>query len=189
MAEAIEEAGLDCSWTFLLNSDEETGSYYSDAALRAEASRHDAGLALEPALAGGELAVERMGSGQFCIRTYGRAAHVGRAFTEGVSAVTKLAECLLEVARMPRPDAGLIASVGPIGLVVVHGQRFEDAFHCRQRSLQLGERVDDLPHRVEQQERVPLERHDVADRRVPADIQVAAVPHDDHIDDGEQDAP
>jgi len=112
--EALEACGLDCSWTFLLNSDEETGTYHSDAALRAESARHDVGLALEPALAGGELAIERVGSGQFMIETGGRSAHVGRAFSEGISAVTKLAECLMDVARMPEPAANQILSVGPI---------------------------------------------------------------------------
>lgn len=112
--ECLEESGIDCSWSFLLNSDEETGSYHSDAVLAAEARRHDVGLAVEPALAGGELAVERMGSGQFCIRTSGHAAHVGRDFTSGVSAVTALARVLLAVAEIPDPEAGLIASVGPL---------------------------------------------------------------------------
>lgn len=112
--EALEECGIDASWTFLLNSDEETGSYHSERALRAEAARHEFGLALEPALPGGELVVERLGSGQFMIECHGRSAHVGRDFAQGVSAVTKLAECLIEVARIPDPAAGRIASVGPL---------------------------------------------------------------------------
>eukprot|EP01025_Chloroclados_australasicus_P016110 TRINITY_DN17924_c4_g1_i1.p2 TRINITY_DN17924_c4_g1~~TRINITY_DN17924_c4_g1_i1.p2 ORF type:complete len:214 (+),score=52.98 TRINITY_DN17924_c4_g1_i1:35-643(+) len=65
--ESLEEAGVPASWTYLLNADEETGSYHSEAALRDQASQHDFGLALEPALPGGELAIERMGSGQFMI--------------------------------------------------------------------------------------------------------------------------
>src|SRR5690606_22742149 len=96
--EALEEAGIDVAWTFFLNADEETGSYHSASALRDASHGHDAGIALEPALAGGELAIERMGSGQFMIETRGRAAHVGRAFTEGVSAVNALARSLLQVA-------------------------------------------------------------------------------------------
>jgi glutamate carboxypeptidase len=112
--EALEEAGIDTAWTFFLNADEETGSYHSASALREASSRHDLGIALEPALAGGELAIERMGSGQFMIETRGRAAHVGRAFTEGVSAVSALARALLQVAEIADPATGRILSVGPV---------------------------------------------------------------------------
>ena len=112
--EALEAVGADSSWTFYLNSDEETGTYHSSARLRAEAQKHEYGIALEPALPGGELAIERMGAGQFMIETTGRSAHVGRAFTDGISAVSKLAECLVKIAEMPDPERGLILNVGPL---------------------------------------------------------------------------
>jgi glutamate carboxypeptidase len=112
--ECLEEAGIDCGWSVLLNSDEETGSYHSDGALASAARGHDVGLALEPALPGGELAVERMGSGQFCVRVHGRAAHVGRDFASGVSAVTALGEQLGKLAAIPDADRGLILNVGPL---------------------------------------------------------------------------
>ena len=82
-----------------------------------------------------------------------------------------------------------VARVGPVRLVVLHRQHFEHALHRRQRALQLGERVDDVPHRVQQQERVPLERHDVADRGAADDVQVAAVPDDHDVDAADQQAP
>lgn len=112
--EVLEELGIPASWTFLLNGDEETGTYHSEAAIRDQAAGHDFGLALEPALPGGALAIERVGSGQFMIESWGRAAHAGREFSKGVSAVNKLAECILAVARMPRPEAGIIANIGPL---------------------------------------------------------------------------
>ncbi|USO00266.1 MAG: M20/M25/M40 family metallo-hydrolase [Phycisphaeraceae bacterium] len=112
--EALEDAGADTSWTFFFNSDEETGSYHSRTVMEDESRAHDLGLALEPALPGGELAIERMGAGQFMIECRGRSAHVGRAFTDGVSAVNKLAECLVEIAKMPDPDKGRILNVGPL---------------------------------------------------------------------------
>lgn len=112
--EALEECGVQARWTFLLNGDEETGTYHSERAIRAQAREHDFGLALEPALPGGALAVERVGSGQFMIETWGRAAHAGREFTKGVSAVTKLAECVLAVSKMPRPELGWILNIGPL---------------------------------------------------------------------------
>lgn len=110
--EALEEVGISASWTFSLNSDEETGTYHSDRALRELARAHDVGLALEPALAGGELAIERMGSGQFMVEVFGKSAHVGRAFTEGVSAVTALAHRIVAIGDMA--EAGHIVNVGPL---------------------------------------------------------------------------
>jgi glutamate carboxypeptidase len=116
--EALHEAGIDCDWTVVLNSDEETGSYYSERALQAEAKRAagagGVGLVLEPSLPDGSLVIERMGSGQFMIEATGRAAHVGRDFAEGVSAVTALAERVLAVSRLPDLARGLIANIGPV---------------------------------------------------------------------------
>lgn len=112
--EALEEAGVDLSWTFILNSDEETGSYHSDAALRAAAREHDVGLVFEPALPDGGLVVQRPGSGQFLLECRGRAAHVGRDFAAGISAVNALAHCLLAIPSMADPARGVIASIGPL---------------------------------------------------------------------------
>ena len=116
--EVLEEAGFDLAWTVVFNSDEETGSYHSEKALRREAARvageGGLGLVLEPALPDGGLVVERLGSGQFMVETRGRAAHVGRDFTEGVSAVNALAERLVAIARLPQPSRGRIVNVGPL---------------------------------------------------------------------------
>ncbi len=59
--EALSESAAQPSWTVLLNSDEETGSFCSNAILHDEARRHDLGIVLEPALPGGGLALERGG--------------------------------------------------------------------------------------------------------------------------------
>lgn len=112
--EALEECGVPANWTFTMNGDEETGTYHSEKALKDQAKLHDFGLALEPALPGGELAIERMGSGQFLIETVGKSAHVGRAFVEGRSAVVELARCIIESAKFPEPARGKILNIGPI---------------------------------------------------------------------------
>ncbi len=112
--ESLHHCGARLNWTFLLNSDEETGSFHSDPALEAEAKQHDFGLALEPALPGGALATERMGSGQFKIEVHGRSAHVGRDFASGISAVTRLGEIIAEIGTWPRPGQGLIINIGPL---------------------------------------------------------------------------
>jgi glutamate carboxypeptidase len=116
--EALEEAGEQVNWTLLLNSDEETGSFHSAQAIHNEAKRvavtGGLGIALEPAATGGALVVERAGSGQFMIECLGKAAHVGRDFKSGVSAVTALARVITEVSAISSPDDGLIVNIGPI---------------------------------------------------------------------------
>lgn len=112
--EILHELGAEINWSFVLNSDEETGSYHSDAALRAAAREHDFGLALEPAMEDGGLVIERPGSGQFMVECRGKAAHVGRAFASGVSAVNELARQLLRISAMPDASRGIIVSVGPL---------------------------------------------------------------------------
>jgi len=112
--EALADAGIDLPWTFLLNSDEEMGSYASDRALRAEAPKHRFGLALEPALPDGSLAVARKGSGQFMVEVQGRAAHAGRDFEKGVSAVYALAHAIVRIEAINDPTRGVTLNVGPI---------------------------------------------------------------------------
>lgn len=112
--ESLHALGIDCSWTVVLNSDEETGSYHSEAALRAASRDADVGLALEPALPDGSLVVERPGSGQFMFECNGKAAHVGRDFASGRSAVLALARCITATEWMSDPAAARIVNVGPI---------------------------------------------------------------------------
>lgn len=112
--EILAQVGVDFNWTFLLNSDEEMGSFHSEQALRQAASCHDLGIVVEPALADGSLAVERMGSGQFKIEVFGQSAHVGRAFTDGESAVYKLAQIISTLSKLADPDNGMIVNVGPL---------------------------------------------------------------------------
>jgi glutamate carboxypeptidase len=112
--DTLAQADVAVDWTFLLNSDEESGSFHSEAALRAEAAEHDVGLVVEPALPGGALAIERAGSGQFQVETFGRSAHAGRDFTEGISAVAKLAEVIGRLHALSDPDRGVVVNVGPL---------------------------------------------------------------------------
>ncbi|MBL8745275.1 MAG: M20/M25/M40 family metallo-hydrolase [Phycisphaerae bacterium] len=112
--EALEKMCIPVSWSFLLNSDEETGSYASDRALRAEAARNDLGLALEPALPDGGLVTERKGSGQFLIEAFGTSAHAGRDFEKGVSAVYALAQAITRCERLCDVSRGLTVNIGPL---------------------------------------------------------------------------
>jgi glutamate carboxypeptidase len=112
--EALAEAGVDLCWTFVLTSDEETGSFSSHATLLAEAAAHDLGVVMEPALPGGALAIERKGSGQFLVEVRGRSAHAGREFEKGVSAVYGLGRALGELERMSDVERGVTVNVGPV---------------------------------------------------------------------------
>jgi len=112
--ECLAECGHEIAWTMLLNADEETGSFHSAGALRAVARTHEFGLALEPALPDGSLAIERMGTGMFHIEARGRSAHVGRDFTAGVSAVYALARVISAVETIVDVDAGRLVSIGPL---------------------------------------------------------------------------
>lgn len=112
--ESLHALGIECAWMVVLNSDEETGSYHSEAALRAIAREADVGLVLEPALPDGALVVERPGSGQFVIECGGKSAHVGRDFAEGKSAVLALARCIVATGGMSDPAASRIVNIGPI---------------------------------------------------------------------------
>jgi len=112
--EALDACGVPASWGFALNSDEETGSFHSDAALRREAQGYDVGLVMEPALPDGSLVIERPGSGQFRIDCEGTPAHVGRDFASGRSAILALSDCTQHIARLVDLEHGRIASLGVI---------------------------------------------------------------------------
>ena len=112
--EALDAEGIECHWTFLLNSDEETGTFCSERHLEDAARQHDVGLVIEPALPDGSLVVERMGSGQFMIEVDGLSAHVGREFERGISAVKVLAEVMTEVLELADPANGKIVNIGPL---------------------------------------------------------------------------
>lgn len=112
--EALEEVGIAAPWSFIFNSDEETGSYWSEPALRSAAASHDVGLVFEPALPDGSLVISRPGSGQFMVEARGRSAHVGRDFASGVSAVNALAKAIVTMSSFADPSQGRILNIGPM---------------------------------------------------------------------------
>ncbi len=112
--EVLDEIGERCSWSVILNSDEETGSFASAAALARAAGGHDIGLAVEPALPGNGLAIERAGSGQFMVEAFGRAAHAGRDFAKGVSAVYALARVITRLESLSDVPRRVTVNVGPL---------------------------------------------------------------------------
>ncbi len=103
------------SWEVLLSGDEELGSPGSAAALTAAAGRNDLGLLFEPALdEAGTLAGARKGSANLAIVVRGRAAHAGRHFHEGRSAVAAAAELAVAIDRLNREPAEATFNVAAI---------------------------------------------------------------------------
>ncbi|MCE9620319.1 MAG: M20/M25/M40 family metallo-hydrolase [Planctomycetes bacterium] len=149
--EALEKHAPGIRWIFIVNADEEAGSFRSARHLAQIAKECDAGFILEPALSDGGLVVERPGSGQFMIDVVGRAAHSGRDFASGVSAVNALAAAILEASRMTDLSRRRIVNIGPLqggeatNIVADHARawgniRFADAAEGEE----LGSRLEGL---------------------------------------------
>lgn len=112
--EALAACGISASWTLVLNADEETGSFASADTLRAVAVRHDVGLVVEPAMQDGGFVSWRPGAGLFRIDAFGRAAHAGRDFATGVSAVAALVPAVAAALALSDVGAGRTVNVGPL---------------------------------------------------------------------------
>lgn len=118
--ETLHELGLlhEFDWSFLLNSDEEIGSYHSFDAIHREAARiaslDGIGIALEPATETGALVTVRGGSGQFMLEAHGKAAHVGRNFADGVSAVYALARAILGAEALIDLEHQRVVNISPL---------------------------------------------------------------------------
>lgn len=99
-------------WTVVLNPDEEIGSPCSAALLAEIAPEGDFGLVFEPCLPDGTLICKRKGSGTFTVVVRGRAAHVGREFDRGRSAIHALSQLIDRFAGLNESTPGLIANTG-----------------------------------------------------------------------------
>jgi glutamate carboxypeptidase len=111
-------------WEILLNPDEEIGSPGSAALLREAAARNHVGLVFEPALRDGSLVGQRKGSGNLTAVVRGRAAHAGRDFAHGRSAILALADFIAraDAAQKDMPpgvtiSCGRIEGGGPTNIV------------------------------------------------------------------------
>jgi glutamate carboxypeptidase len=100
-------------WEVILNSDEEIGSPGSAKLLAEAAARNHLGLVFEPAFPDGALAGARKGSGTIAAVVRGRAAHAGRDFSRGRSAILALAELITRL-RPADDRPGVIINCGRI---------------------------------------------------------------------------
>ncbi len=104
--------GENVSWEVLIVPDEEIGSPFSCSLFQKIANRCSVGLIFEPTLPDGKVVVARKGSLNLHIVAKGKAAHAGRDFFEGRSAILSLAHFLHEARSLA--EEGVIFNVGKI---------------------------------------------------------------------------
>lgn len=102
-------------WQVLLTPDEEIGSPGSGYFLNKFAKEHDLGFVYEPSIDDkGTLAGQRKGSGKFTIVAKGVAAHVGREFQKGRSAIYAMANLLGKIDALNNQREGVTVNAGII---------------------------------------------------------------------------
>jgi len=98
-----------------VNSDEEIGSFESQARLERLARVSDRALVLEPALGpSGKIKTRRKGTGDFEIVVRGKAAHAGLAPEEGRSAILELTYVVQKLFALNDPATGVTVNVGTL---------------------------------------------------------------------------
>lgn len=114
--EALESSSAcrGIGWEVILNPDEEIGSPGSAALLAEAAKRNHVGLVFEPAFADGMLVGSRNGSGTFTAVVRGRAAHAGRDFDKGRSAILALTEFIQRADAAQAGQSGVIINCGSV---------------------------------------------------------------------------
>jgi glutamate carboxypeptidase len=112
--ETAADIAAHVGYTVLLSPDEEVGSPGSAPLLAELGARAHVGMTFEPALADGSLAGARKGSGNYSLIVRGRAAHVGRAFGEGRSAVVAAAEAVTRLHALNGRREGVTVNIGAV---------------------------------------------------------------------------
>ena len=122
--EALERSPFanQIGWEVLLTPDEEIGSPGSASLYETAADRHHFGLIFEPSFPDGAFVSQRKGSANYTIIVRGRAAHVGRDFSQGRNAVFPLARFIHQLEGLLN-DQDLTINVadiegkGPVNIV------------------------------------------------------------------------
>lgn len=114
--EALERSPFarSLSWELFCNPDEEVGSTGSYPFMKACATQHDCAFIFEPALPDGRFVSSRNGSANYCILSKGCAAHAGRDFEKGYSAILPLLPLIEKLTQISNPKEGVILSIGII---------------------------------------------------------------------------
>jgi glutamate carboxypeptidase len=123
--EALERSAYadKIGWEIIINPDEELGSPGSAYLFEEAAKRNQIGLIFEPAFPDGAFVSQRKGSASYTVVVHGKAAHVGRDYLQGCSAIYALTELIhkLEQIQSLNPEfminVGHIEGGGPINIV------------------------------------------------------------------------
>jgi len=114
---ALRDLGLEppCAPVFLINSDEEIGSFESRPTIERLAQESTRALILEPSAGPeGKLKTARKGVGDFEIVVCGRASHAGLEPEKGISAILGMAQIVIALAALNDYSRGVSVSVGRI---------------------------------------------------------------------------
>ena len=96
---------------FLLTTDEEIGSPYSEALIKEQAADCALVLVMEPATKEGTIKTWRKGGGKYELVVEGRASHAGIAPQEGINAIIEFAQQALEINRLNDLKYGTSVSI------------------------------------------------------------------------------
>lgn len=101
------------NWQVFFNPDEEIGSPGSSEIFSQVAKHNKWGLIYEPSLPDGSFTYRRKGAANYQLVIRGKAAHVGRAFGEGISAISIAAE-FINAGNVLNEDPNVIINFGKI---------------------------------------------------------------------------
>lgn len=101
-------------WEVVVNPDEEVGSVGSTPLLVECAQRSHYALLFEPSFPDGAMVDTRKGSMNLAVVVLGKAAHAGRDFHQGKSAITALAKFIVEAEKLTNPDKEITVNIGHI---------------------------------------------------------------------------
>lgn len=96
---------------FLITTDEEIGSPYSETLIKSQAADCELVLVLEPATKEGAIKTWRKGGGKYELTVEGRAAHAGIAPQEGINAIIEFAQQALEINKLNDLKYGTSVSI------------------------------------------------------------------------------
>lgn len=102
-------------WEVIINTDEEIGSLGSAPYFMERAKDNQVGLLFEPAMDEiGSLAGDRKGSAKFTFVVHGKAAHAGRDFSKGASAIYAIASLIKDIENLNGKKEKVTFNVGHI---------------------------------------------------------------------------
>lgn len=143
-ARALKRLGAPFPMTLMFSPDEELGSPTASKALAAQLPGALAVICAEPGGTGEVVTVSRKGSGHMHLKITGKAAHAGRCYADGASAVLELAHKtlaingFLDLSRSLTVNTGLVSGGTSANSVAPWA---ESRIHLTYRTLEDGKRV------------------------------------------------